>query len=170
VLQCDSSKEVIPHCECNSKYAGKSSESADNFAVSDSDAPGAVLENNCPKCDKKSNEPRKRKYSSSSERNDLSGKPDKQKFVGGTVKTCDIASIAAIDICKPSPSSWVQNFKPRDQVERVRNCTRVSKDLQERIVEEAFQAVVKAKDASSVVTTDQRNWNRGGMLNLLDIM
>ncbi|XP_064618763.1 probable tRNA (uracil-O(2)-)-methyltransferase isoform X2 [Lineus longissimus] len=158
----DDSTEVMGVCKCetDSDCLPKSSPSEDKGTTS------VTVTAVCDKCNKDSIEPRKRKCSNSLEQD---GKPDKQICIQSDASSRDCASDGSSDCERLSRTSWVPNFKPREQVEKVRNCTGVSKDLQERIVNEVFQAVLKADDASSVVTPDQRNWNRGGSVPLGEV-
>ncbi|KAK9700618.1 putative AdoMet-dependent methyltransferase [Popillia japonica] len=56
---------------------------------------------------------------------------------------------------------WVQNFKPRDHVEKVQNCTQLNRELIQRIIK---QVVVKILEISVPLNAANKAWNKGATL------
>ncbi|KAG4076749.1 hypothetical protein HA402_002036 [Bradysia odoriphaga] len=63
--------------------------------------------------------------------------------------------------------SWNVNFKPRDAVEKVQNCTKVDKNVQQRIVKLIFDHLLSKK--RYVDDFVNRQWNFGGIVTLGDL-
>ncbi|KAI4460872.1 hypothetical protein MML48_5g00021167 [Holotrichia oblita] len=58
---------------------------------------------------------------------------------------------------------WVQNFKPRDHVEKVQNCTQLNRDLIKRIIQ---QVVAKILETPVSFNENNKIWNKGAELPL----
>ena len=81
----------------------------------------------------------------------------------------------ATDASKLPGGQWAESFQPRDKVEAVRNCSKLSRDLKERMVSEIANALLKAdnvmrgeakemegnEDVDKMVKT-RKLWRRGG--------
>ncbi|KRT85599.1 hypothetical protein AMK59_2716 [Oryctes borbonicus] len=62
---------------------------------------------------------------------------------------------------------WVQDFKPREKVEKVQNCTQLNRDLIRRILK---QVVTKLLESKVVLSGDDGSWNRGGEISFNEII
>ncbi|GJQ75693.1 hypothetical protein Trydic_g17767 [Trypoxylus dichotomus] len=66
-----------------------------------------------------------------------------------------------------SNEMWVQNFKAREKVEKVQNCTQLNRDLIRTIIKQVVTKLLETKVALSV---DDKTWNRGAELPFNEII
>lgn len=59
-------------------------------------------------------------------------------------------------------NEWIGNFKPRNNVEKVKNCTQLDRDLISRILLQVVKRLLE--DTCTTVGDDGKLWNRGGTL------
>ncbi|XP_053665881.1 probable tRNA (uracil-O(2)-)-methyltransferase, partial [Anopheles marshallii] len=60
--------------------------------------------------------------------------------------------------------SWSANFKPRETVEKVRNCTKIDRSVVEKIVAIVFEQLLAKRRIPEEFFS--RNWNAGGTITL----
>uniref|UniRef100_A0A182WBK6 Probable tRNA (uracil-O(2)-)-methyltransferase n=1 Tax=Anopheles minimus TaxID=112268 RepID=A0A182WBK6_9DIPT len=60
--------------------------------------------------------------------------------------------------------SWSANFKPRESVEKVRNCTKIDRSVVEKIVSIVFEELLAKRRIPDEFSG--RNWNAGGTITL----
>lgn len=64
-------------------------------------------------------------------------------------------------------SKWSQEFKPRESIERVRNCTQLEKSLILDIVSLIVKELLSRENLVIVnVDKEEKSWNRGGLISL----
>lgn len=80
----------------------------------------------------------------------LSPEQDKE----GNSKRCRTDSV--------QKSGWIEGFEARSSVEKIRNCTKIDKDLRDLIVRRVFEAIMGAEDGRTVQLSDGRTWKKGG--------
>uniref|UniRef100_A0A182LX36 tRNA (uracil-O(2)-)-methyltransferase n=1 Tax=Anopheles culicifacies TaxID=139723 RepID=A0A182LX36_9DIPT len=61
-------------------------------------------------------------------------------------------------------NSWSTNFKPRESVEKVRNCTKIDRSVVEKIVSIVFEELLAKRRIPAEFTAC--NWNAGGTITL----
>lgn len=64
----------------------------------------------------------------------------------------------------PSGSAWINDFKPRDPVEKVKNCTRVEKGLVESIVEIICAYLIEG------FSNEDHQWYPGKTVEIIDLV
>lgn len=64
-------------------------------------------------------------------------------------------------------SNWNNDFQPRSDVEKVQNCSKVDRSIQNEIVEIVFTEVTKKK--RFLTDSYKPNWNAGGRVSLVDL-
>ncbi|XP_031629782.1 probable tRNA (uracil-O(2)-)-methyltransferase [Contarinia nasturtii] len=63
--------------------------------------------------------------------------------------------------------TWNSDFQPRSDVEKIQNCTKINRTIQNEIVDKVFNELMKKKRfLSDVYKTD---WNVGGKVSLMDL-
>ncbi|KAJ9580868.1 hypothetical protein L9F63_023956 [Diploptera punctata] len=68
-------------------------------------------------------------------------------------------------------SNWSQDFKPRENIERVRNCTQLDKVLIQDIVSTIAKELLSKKDPTVInVNNEEKSWNKGGLINIGDLV
>lgn len=65
-------------------------------------------------------------------------------------------------------ASWNMNFKPRDSVEKVQNCTKVDKNVQHQIIKLIFDHLMSKKRYVDDFVSSE--WNFGGIVALGDLV
>lgn len=63
--------------------------------------------------------------------------------------------------------NWNIDFQPRSDVEKVQNCTKVDRTIQNEIVETVFSELMKKK--RFLDESHKSNWNVGGKVSLVDL-
>ncbi|XP_053676478.1 probable tRNA (uracil-O(2)-)-methyltransferase [Anopheles nili] len=61
-------------------------------------------------------------------------------------------------------ASWSTNFKPRESVERVRNCTKIDRTVVDKIVMVVFKELLAKRRV--LPEHSERNWNAGGTITM----
>lgn len=64
-------------------------------------------------------------------------------------------------------SNWNNDFQPRSDVEKVQNCTKIDRTIQNEIVETVFSELMKKK--RFLDDSNKSNWNVGGKVSLVDL-
>lgn len=64
-------------------------------------------------------------------------------------------------------NNWNNDFQPRSDTEKVQNCTKIHKSIQNEIVDRIFNRLLQKKRYSTV--SEQPNWNLGGKVSLGDL-
>lgn len=86
-----------------------------------------------------------------------------QEFIDAhSVNGTKTAAAAATD------GNWNNDFQPRSETERVQNCTKINKNIQNEIVEQVFNQLI-AKKRYLTDPQQQSNWNLGGKVSLNDL-
>ncbi|XP_078069622.1 putative tRNA (uracil-O(2)-)-methyltransferase isoform X2 [Mustelus asterias] len=96
--------------------------------------------------------------------------------------TCDIMDCSNVDDVMVQETSvetdffvsnkWVAGFKPREKVEKVRNCAALPRDFVDDIVLQVAKALLKANQDKSEHSSDEDStghWNKGGSLPLKNV-
>ncbi|CAK9798584.1 Probable tRNA (uracil-O(2)-)-methyltransferase [Anthophora quadrimaculata] len=79
-------------------------------------------------------------------------------------------SIEAVDVANDDTvNGWICDFKPRDKVEKVRNCTQLEKTLISSIVGIVSNQLLEKGRIISVEGTGMKLWNAGRCLELREI-
>lgn len=69
---------------------------------------------------------------------------------------------------KQSSANWSEGFRPRESVEKVRNCTKIERTIIDDIVRIVFDALIAKKRMASEFPG--RNWNAGGRIGIGDLI
>ena len=62
-----------------------------------------------------------------------------------------------------SERKWAADFKPRDSIERPRNCLSVASSIKDHITEVVFNELISMDGLENVQLDDGRRWNAGGL-------
>lgn len=73
------------------------------------------------------------------------------------------------DDCETSEGQWSRNFKPRDIVERVRNCTKVDRAVIEEIINIVTSHLLRKVRPLPIGDRPGKTWNAGGQVELSEI-
>lgn len=65
-------------------------------------------------------------------------------------------------------NDWIDNYKPREDKEIVRNCTKLDKNLTNTIVKKVFDHLIVSKNF--VNSAEDKLWNRGRSVSLPDLV
>ncbi|XP_072024420.1 probable tRNA (uracil-O(2)-)-methyltransferase [Amphiura filiformis] len=95
-----------------------------------------------------------------------------------TDESTSISSQSQSDICQ---EQWAKDFQPRSKVEAVRNCSRLSVDFKERIVNDIALALLRLGGVQTNVEVDeersaenkvkgQKLWRRGGKMTMQEVV
>lgn len=63
---------------------------------------------------------------------------------------------------------WVKNFQPRTQIEKVRNCTQLNKDLIKKLIWSVAETLLK--EENYLKKQDNKTWNAGGKLGFPELI
>ncbi|XP_062542938.1 probable tRNA (uracil-O(2)-)-methyltransferase isoform X2 [Armigeres subalbatus] len=69
---------------------------------------------------------------------------------------------------KESDSIWSESFRPRESVEKVRNCTKLERSVIDEIVRIVFDALIAKKRMASEFP--EKNWNAGGKISIGELV
>lgn len=75
-----------------------------------------------------------------------------------------------IENSKNKTDLWNNDFKPRDSIEKVQNCTQINKQIEKDIIKLVFEQLICKKRFSLDAPFDNRNWNIGGCIALSQII
>lgn len=67
---------------------------------------------------------------------------------------------------KTTNDKWSNDFKPRDSVEKVRNCTQIDKNIQNEIINLVKTELLSKVRIINSNNDDNKKWNAGGQLEL----
>lgn len=85
-----------------------------------------------------------------------------------TTKDAEIQKFINANQSNIANDNWHQDFQPRSDVEKVQNCTKVDKNIQNDIIEIVFGELIKKKRYCS--SAPKPNWNIGGRISLNDLV
>lgn len=88
-----------------------------------------------------------------------------QTFIDGQSKKTD--SVQATAHPDNTTAVWSEQFRPRSNVERVQNCTKIDKEIEREIVRLVFDRLIVKK--RYVADFEHPRWNVGGQLSLGDL-
>ncbi|XP_058834113.1 probable tRNA (uracil-O(2)-)-methyltransferase [Topomyia yanbarensis] len=69
---------------------------------------------------------------------------------------------------RETDGNWSADFKPRESVEKVRNCTKIDRNIIEEIVRIVFEALIAKKRIATEFPDKQ--WNAGGILAIGELV
>ncbi|XP_058463807.1 probable tRNA (uracil-O(2)-)-methyltransferase [Malaya genurostris] len=73
-----------------------------------------------------------------------------------------------INISRETDGNWSSTFKPRESVEKVKNCTKIDRNVIDQIVRIVFETLIAKKRIAAEFPDKQ--WNAGGTVSISDLV